>query len=79
MGSIDKTVHKLDCTLCNITEEQSVLEKGSGWRSIWNEGPEFSNFVVSWSKGGDLEPTILGAECKVCKKDALNSKRYGEL
>ena len=77
MGAIDKTIHKLDCMICNITEEQSILEKGSGWGSSWNEGPVFSNFVVSWSKGGAKEPILLTAKCRACDKDALHQQRYG--
>jgi len=77
VGAMDKTIHKLDCMICDITEEQSILEKGSGWRSFWNEGPVFSNFVVSWSKGGATEPILLSAKCRACDKDALHQQRYG--
>jgi hypothetical protein len=78
MGVIDKTIHKLSCASCNIVEEQSILDKGSGWSgSDWQSGVEFKNFNTIWSGGGKVEPTMVKAECKRCGKVPDHNERCG--
>ena len=78
MGTIDKTIHKLACESCDITEEKKVLDKGSGWGgSHWQSGAEFTNFETSWKGGGDTEPSITKAKCNQCGNPAQHESRFG--
>lgn len=77
MGTIDKTTHKLSCEDCGITEDASVLDKGSGWGgSHWQSGTSFENFSTTWSGGGKEEPVIVEAKCKSCGQIVKSNPRY---
>ncbi len=70
MGIIDKTTYKLKCEKCQIEEEGSVLDKGSNWSgSSWQGSTNFKNFETKWNGGGDVQPNLTSASCKVCNSD----------
>lgn len=53
MGIIDQTGYTLICPICNISESQKVLDKGSNWNgSWWQSGAEFVHFDATWDGGG---------------------------
>ena len=77
MGTIDKTVYKLTCPQCGISETSSVLDKGSGWGgSCWDEKTSFSKFKTEWNGGGSQEPKLTLAACKACGGSATVESRY---
>lgn len=74
MGIIDKTTYLLTCLDCGVSEEASVLDKGSSYGgSCWNAKADFSKFDTSWQgEGGFTEPTLENKKCKLC--GSLNIK-----
>lgn len=67
MGVIDKTTHKLTCDECGISEQVTMLDKGSAWGgSAWQEGKSFENFDVAWKTIVGGEPRVDKAKCKRC-------------
>jgi hypothetical protein len=80
MGVIDKTIHKLACHTCSISEEQRILDNGSNWGgSSWQDGVEFTRFDVLWRGGGKIEPSIVVAKCKQCGNDVEHQSIFGGL
>jgi hypothetical protein len=77
MGFIDKTTYTLTCLKCKAKESASVLEKGSGWGSSWQDGASFSMFKTEWTGGGRQEPKLTSATCKECGTAASVESGYG--
>lgn len=74
MGIIDKTIYRLTCPQCGVSETATVLDKGSSWSgSHWQSGTKFERFDTAWSGGGDTEPNLISATCKQCDVDAQRS------
>jgi len=78
MGIIDKCTYTLSCEICGISEEKSVLDKGSGWSgSSWQSPPKFANFNVEWNgNGGREEPDLVSAMCTKCGNPVSVQSRY---
>jgi hypothetical protein len=78
MGIIDKCTYTLSCELCGISEEKSVLDKGSGWSgSFWNSPPKFASFSTEWNgNGGPEEPELVSAKCATCGNPAEVQSKY---
>lgn len=73
MGVIDSKIFNLTCPHCNENEEQTVLDKGSGWNgSSWAYNVFFSKFDVAYKGGGQDDPEILSAKCKKCGCEDIN-------
>ncbi|MBL0611325.1 MULTISPECIES: hypothetical protein [Aeromonas] len=78
MGIIDKTTYTLRCDKCGITEDASILDKGSNWGgSHWQNGTNFKSFTTLWSGAGKSEPKLVEAKCKNCGHPAEWDSRYG--
>ncbi|WP_323948829.1 hypothetical protein [Aeromonas caviae] len=79
MGIIDSTIHRLECSGCDIVEEHKILDKGSQYGgSHWGSGCEFKNFNTIWDgESGKKEPSMIDAVCKHCKSKAVHTSKYG--
>jgi hypothetical protein len=76
MGIIDKKTFILICS-CGAEETASILDTGSNWGgSFWQSRKSFSKFNTTWSGGGQEEPEIISATCKVCGKSPEIKSKY---
>ena len=75
MGTIDSTTHRFACPNCDTEETLTVREKGSGWRSSWENPPDSELFVVEWKRSqfGD-EPKPVSVKCKGCGSEAARKE-----
>jgi hypothetical protein len=80
MGTIDSTLHTVECATCSTSEDRKILDKGSQWSgSHWQSRVEFELFQIVWRGGGDTEPEIVSAQCKACGAVASHSSKFGGL
>lgn len=79
MGVIDSTIHRLECTKCEVFEEHKILDKGSQYGgSHWDSGCEFQKFNTTWDgESGKKEPSMTDAVCKDCNRKAIHTSKYG--
>lgn len=79
MGIIDSTIHKLECSHCNIAEEHKVIDRGSPFGgSHRGSGCELKYFNTTWDgESGLKEPSIIYAVCKSCNRQAIHTSKYG--
>ena len=77
MGINDQITYTLTCQKCAQVEKKKVLDKGSSFGgSSWQSGVVFSEFDVTWTRGGIYEPSIAKTLCKKCDIAANISSTY---
>lgn len=78
MGTIDSTLHTLECPQCGVKESKKVLDKGSRWGgSYWQARADFEAFQTSWRGGANVETELVTAHCKACGGPASHSSAFG--
>jgi len=78
MGTIDSTIHTLECQHCGIKESRRILDKGSQWSgSHWQSRADFESFQTSWAGGAAVEPELVSATCRACGGSVSHSYGFG--
>jgi hypothetical protein len=71
MGAIDRKWVNALCMDCDISETTTAVEKGSAYRSSWENFIPMEKFDIICGKSKYDEPEITSATCKRCNNGAL--------